>query len=360
MSVAIRRDGLTPYVDMHCDTLLELYKCRLLGEEQALEQNALDNDLRKMRQGGCLLQNFAIAIMPYSDDNPEFSHLEFWWYNNEQGKWLPPTPIESCLRVCHLFDRLMRENSRYIAPVYSYSDIAKNRDAGKISAMLTIEGGEVAMGSLEILDTLFKLGVRMFGFTWNYRNCLAYPNLDLPFDGSVPNVEHVETENGLTELGVAFVERMEQLGMIPDVSHLSDAGFYDVLAHTKKPFVASHSNARAVCCQPRNLTDDMIRKLAERGGVSGINFGGLFVREPRRSTVSDLVAHIQHFVKVGGIGCVGLGSDFDGIGGDKSLNNASYMQELAWAMRKAGFSDDEVDKVFFENVLRVYRDTLPA
>lgn len=346
------------YIDMHCDTLLELYEAKLRGIEKELAVNDLDNDLEKMKAGGCLLQNFAIAVNTY--ENPEEKDEEFWCRNNKSGQLLPPTPLETCLRVVDLFQQLMERYPKEIAPVYGYADIERNRQSGKISAMLTIEGGEVAMGSIGVLRVLHRLGVRMFGFTWNYRNRLAHPNLDLPFDGSVPDVDHVETEKGLTERGIEFLSVMEEIGMIPDVSHLSDAGFYDVARYAKKPFVASHSNTRAVCGQPRNLTDDMIRCLADHGGVAGINFGGLFVRRPMESGTADLVEHIKHYVKVGGIGCVGLGSDFDGIGRDKALENAAHMPELADALKKGGLTEGQIDRIFYQNVLRVYRDTLPA
>ena len=137
---------------------------------------------------------------------------------------------------------------------------------------------------------------------------------------------------------------MERLGVIVDVSHLSDAGFYDVAECTGKPFVASHSNARSVCGAVRNLTDSMIRILGERGGLTGLNFCPDFLTTPVIGK------------EVGGIGCIGLGSDFDGIGGHRELPGAQTVPLLAEALGKGGFKASEIDKILSGNVLRVYRE----
>lgn len=153
------------------------------------------------------------------------------------------------------------------------------------------------------------------------------------------------------------------MGMVVDVSHMSDAGFYDVLAYTKEPFVASHSNAREVCPCVRNLTDDMIRRLAERGGVMGLNFCTDFLEqvpigEKNPETIGAVVRHARHIAAVGGIECLGLGSDFDGIETHAELTGADRMMELAEALKKGGFSESDLDKILGGNVLRVYRQIL--
>ncbi len=168
---------------------------------------------------------------------------------------------------------------------------------------------------------------------------------------------------GLTEKGKELVAEMENLGIIPDVSHLSDAGFYNVLAVTKKPFVASHSDARAVCPNVRNMTDDMIAKLSERGGVMGLNFCADFLEEKplgeeNPGTIAAVVRHAKHIVNVGGIDVLGLGSDYDGIPTHRELPGAQSMGRLWDAFHDAGFSEGELDKIFYGNVLRVYKDTL--
>ena len=231
-----------------------------------------------------------------------------------------------------------------------------------MSALLTMEEGAICQGKLEYLRIFYELGVRMFTFTWNFPNELAYPNryeyLGPGQDSFVP-----ETEKGLTEKGFEFLEEMERLGMIIDISHLNDAGIWDVFRHTRKPFVASHSNARAMASHPRNLTDDMIRALAERGGVMGINYCTAFLRdfgpgEEQLSRISDMVEHMKHIRKIGGIGCIGLGSDFDGISGNLEMGDAGKLPMLAHAMEREGFTPSEIEAVFCKNVLRVYKDVL--
>jgi len=204
----------------------------------------------------------------------------------------------------------------------------------------------------------------MITLTWNYSNELGYPNADYRRPTPTSVRPEPDMENGLTETGIAFVEEMEKLGIIPDVSHLSDAGFYDVAKYTRKPFVASHSNARAVCYGRRNMADDMIRLLAEKGGVMGLNYQATFLiprdtegkRQP--GTIEAIVKHAKHIVNVGGIEVLGLGSDFDGITTHEELEGAQGMAKLYDALIKAGFTAAETDKIFTENVLRVYKDTL--
>ena len=163
-------------------------------------------------------------------------------------------------------------------------------------------------------------------------------------------------------MGIQAVEEMERVGIIPDVSHLSDGGFWDVAKHTRKPFVASHSNAAAVCNVSRNLTDDMIRCLGERGGVMGLNLAAGFLTDPESADPETLLAaaagHVAHAADVGGVEVCALGSDLDGIGTNPAVPDASFMPRIADALKKKGFHESEIEKVFYKNVLRVYRETL--
>ena len=171
-------------------------------------------------------------------------------------------------------------------------------------------------------------------------------------------------ENGLTDLGRELVREMEQLGMIIDVSHLSDRGFYEVLELTTKPFVASHSNARGLCPHPRNMTDEMIRRLGERGGCMGLNFYQEFLRtgdsesEGIQGGLEALVRHAKHIIHVGGGDVLGLGSDFDGIDTNPDIPDVTAMERIWERLHRAGFSQGQLDKIFHENVLRVYREVL--
>ena len=326
--------------DMHCDTIAEIYAKRQAGEECGILKNNLHIDLEKMERGDYAVQNFAV-----------FAHME-----NLKGKM--PLP-EYALRLIDTFFTELRRYPDRIGIVRSFRDIEKNMAEGRMSALLTMEEGAICQGKLEYLRIFYELGVRMFTFTWNFPNELAYPNryeyLGPGQDSFVP-----ETEKGLTEKGFEFLEEMERLGIIADVSHLGDKGILDVISHAKRPFVASHSDARAICPAVRNLTDDMIGLLAEKGGVTGLNFCPSFLNAQKDypGTAADVARHAAHIIKVGGEDCLGLGSDFDGIRTHAELPGADAMPVLEDALAKAGLTARQRDKVMGENVLRVYREVL--
>lgn len=323
--------------DMHCDTISEIYQAKENGKLYNLKKNELHMDLEKMKKGDYLLQNFAMFV--------------------EMKK--QADPMEHCLKLIDLFYQELKENDDIIALALKYEDIKKNREAGKISAFLTIEEGGVTRCDLSHLRNFYRLGVRMLTLTWNFENGIGFPNYSLMEDGN-PDYHMPETTRGLTDFGLEFIHEMERIGMIIDVSHLSDAGFYQVLDNTAKPFVASHSNARHICGHVRNLTDDMIKKLANRGGVTGMNYYPVFLEEDKedKGTIASIVRHIKHIANVGGYECIGLGSDFDGIPLHKELSDASYMPLLAEALEKEGFTNSQVEGIFYKNVLRVYKEIL--
>ena len=164
---------------------------------------------------------------------------------------------------------------------------------------------------------------------------------------------------GLKPFGKEIVEAMGAKGMIVDVSHLSDGGFYDVAGLLKGPFVASHSNSRSLCPHPRNLTDDMLRILGEHGGLAGLNFCPRFLRpDQNASEIDDMVRHIRHMVNEAGLEAVGLGSDLDGISGDLEISNIRQIPLLERALKKSGFPESAIEKIFWKNALRLLRDTL--
>jgi membrane dipeptidase len=318
-------------VDMHCDTISGLWRARTEGDPQSLLENGMHLDLKKMEAGHYLLQNFAMFVFLQEDKDPLVNVLELIDEYNAQ----------------------LEANRDRVAPVLRYEDISRNAQVGKISAMLTIEEGGVLKGNVSVLRDLYRLGVRMLTLTWNFENELGYPNTVTKFPNYDPNRTY-----GLKPAGIEAVREMNRLGMIVDVSHLGDDGFWDVVKYSQAPFVASHSNAWAVCPHSRNLTDDMIRALADKGGVMGINFCGDFLNPNGTSRVEDMVRHIQHIRQVGGLGCIGLGTDFDGIDGDLEIRDGSYMPLLAQGLRDAGFHEREIEDIFHNNVLRLYKEVL--
>ena len=326
-------------IDMHCDTIMKLCIDEQKGIESNLRNNEYHIDLEKMKKGEYLAQCFAMFV-PFTVDNP----------------------FETCMDMIARYYKEIEQNKDLIAPAYNYQDILENKKNGKMSSILTIEEGGVTKCKLSYLRLFHRLGVRMITLTWNYANGIGHPNFTF-VKGVTPDFKSPNTKDGLTPFGIEMVKEMNRLGIIIDVSHLSDAGFYDVLKHTKGPFVASHSNARSVCNHARNLTDDMIRKLSLRGGVMGINFCADFLNGknenvPNFSKVSYIVEHIKHIVKVGGIECVALGSDFDGIEKDLEVKDASFMPMLKKALLDEGFSNEDIDKIFYKNFLRVFKEVV--
>lgn len=325
--------------DLHCDTLSELRRAEMRGDGQTFAHNNGHIDLEKLEKGDYMLQCFA-AFVNLADPTPGAD------------------PLVTALEEIDVFKRMMERYSDRIAPVYRPEDIRKNAEAGKISGMLTIEEAGCCKGSLGVLRRLQELGVRMMTLTWNYPNELAAPNAN-PGGPLVAN-----TETGLTEQGFAFLEEMEKLHITADVSHLSDKGFWDIANHSTRPFAASHSNCRALSPHNRNLTDEMIRALAEKGGIAGLNYCASFVDadsvHPKlcRSTVERLAKHAAHFKQVGGIEVISLGSDFDGIGGQHELETAADMPLLAEALRREGFTEDEVEAIYWRNAYRFFKNNL--
>ena len=336
--------------DMHCDTISEIWESRKQsvsqngGSPQQLSRNDLHIDIRKMKKAGYLLQNFALYV--------------------DLKKGLDP--FEYVLELIDVFRDEMVKNKYDIGVINTYDYIIAIERHGKMSALMTIEEGGCCKGEIGNLERLYQLGARMMTLTWNYPNELASPNLFIKSAEKGSTLKNDEgfslfdSSKGLTEKGFFFIQRMEELGMIIDVSHLSDAGFWDIVQHTKKPFVASHSNARALCGHCRNLTDDMIRAVAGRGGVIGLNFYGCFLNETNdsHSRVARMAAHARHMLNVGGSGCLGLGSDFDGISGELEIQDCSQMQKLVDGLERAHFTGTEIENILWRNVMRVYREML--
>lgn len=328
--------------DMHCDTILELLYSKEKDEQEmtCLNQNKLHIDLQKMKQGDYLVQNFAMFVNLKKYENA----------------------LERCLLLSDIFYEEMEKNQDIIRPAKSYFDIVANQKLNKMSGILTIEEGAVIKGNLSYLRNFYRLGVRMITLTWNYINEIGYPNAITP-DGNKAPFDVPNIKNGLSDFGIEMVQEMERLGMIVDVSHLSDAGFYDVLKYSRKPFVASHSNARSICRNRRNLSDDMIKKLSERGGVMGMNFEMSFLKNPESEEnviagIGSVIEHIKHVRNIAGCECIGLGSDFDGIDQNVEIKDASYMPLLEDALWKNGFGLVEIKNIFYKNVMRVYKEVL--
>ena len=319
--------------DMHCDTISRIYHEKRAGRTVHLRENTFQVDLCRMKTSGYLLQNFAafVELKPGVD------------------------PYVQAKEEISLFREEIAGNSEEIGWVTSYEDIVKNEKTGKMSALLTLEEGAVCQGELAKLHEFYQLGVRMMTFTWNFQNELGSP---------AEPAEKLKEAYGLTEKGREFLAEMERIGMIADVSHLSDEGILDVCRLANKPFVASHSNARALCKRMRNLPDELIRKIAEKGGVIGVNFYGPFLTDQADERgnyygrIEDVVRHATYLRNLAGTEAIALGTDFDGIDEYLELSHCGQMERLWNALKSHGWKESELDAMFYRNVCRLYRELL--
>lgn len=320
-----------PFIDMHCDTLMQAW---FRGRHQVWHLPSAMLDGERLAQGGAKGQFFAIFLQ-----SMRLKRLAGPLLND--GRYIE--------RLAGIFYRTLAKYPDQIAYAGSFGQMQQNWRQGKISAFLTIEDGREVKGRMERLAEYHRMGVRLLGLTWNYRNCFGHPN----------STEEAQMRRGLTRFGKEAVGELNRLGILIDVSHLSDGGFWDVAGLSKKPFVASHSNARALCPVSRNLTDGMIRAVGNAGGVVGLNQCPAFLYPgSRENRIEDLTAHLKHIANAGGIECAALGSDFDGIGGTLTLKGPQDYGKLAHELAKQGFSGSEIEKIFSKNVERVIKDVL--
>jgi len=325
------------YIDMHCDTLLkEITDGRVFDNPENMF------DVKRMALSGQCAQFFAVFFPPKI---PEA-------LARRAGVPLPPPLADDELfeKARSLLLSTIERHGDVISMAYSAEDVEQNRREGRCSALLSIEDGRAVQGDMEKLRRFYDAGVRAMALTWNDANCFGYPN----------SADPEKMKRGLTDFGKEAALEMNRLGMLIDVSHLSDGGFWDVAALSKKPFIATHSNCRALCRHPRNLTDEMIRALADKGGVIGLNFAPEFLTEDglRTSRVEDLCRHVLHLIKTGGEDCAALGSDFDGISGTFEIGEPAKMYILFDALRGRGLTERQIEKFARENVLRAMRDAL--
>ncbi|EGT3615095.1 membrane dipeptidase [Clostridium perfringens] len=313
------------FIDFHCDTA-----SLMLQGNKKLFQNDLKVDIKKLKEGEALAQFFALFIdKEYTKDT----------YNY-------------CRMMLENLKKEFQENSDDIILCRNILDLEKAEKENKIGAFITIEEGDAIRGEVEKLREFKKEGISLITLTWNYINDLGYPNYEFKYK-----------DKGLTKKGIEIVEEMNRLGMLIDVSHLSDGGFYDAIKYSKDPIIASHSNSRSQTGHSRNLNDHMIKLLANKGGVTGINFCNAFLKETEGNDsdlalVKDMVRHIKHIRNIGGIEVIGLGSDFDGIENEVEICDSSKMGLLLKALEREGFKEDEIEKIFYKNAKRIIRDVL--
>ena len=317
------------YIDFHCDSLMVAY---LNNQKDIYDMPDAMLDLKRLNKSGATAQFFAIFLRPGIHEKLPFDDR----YTN---------------KLIGIYENTINKYPHLIAKATNIQDIQKNEEEGKISAFLTIEDGRIIRGRFDNLINFYKKGVRLITLTWNGVNCFGYPN----------SPDRKLMAKGLKPFGKEAITAMNSLGMLIDVSHLSDGGFYDVAAISKKPFIASHSNCRSISPHPRNMTDDMIHVLGNSGGVMGLNFAGQFLNEDinlSRSTLEKMGLHIKHILNLGGEDSLAIGTDFDGIENDLEISSPDKMYMLFDYLKSIGVNETQLEKMASKNAKRIIKDVL--
>lgn len=311
-------------VDMHCDTLIEGWR----KPENSFYDGDRSINLKLLKENGSMVQFFAMYL----------SRIEM--------KTMDPYDILK--GIYGYYQTQMEKYSDIIKPVYSAAEAIENNNNGLLSSLLTVEDGVFIDGKIERVQEVYDMGVRLITLMWNFENSVGFPCSD-------DTQEHLK---GLKPFGIEVVEKMNELGMIIDVSHMSEGGFYDVAKYSKKPFIASHSCARVLCNHRRNLTDDQLKTIGNVGGIAGVNFECSFLKEgSNRATFDQIIEHLLYMKDKAGIESIGFGSDFDGIDDNGELVNYGGFTPLIERM-EGKFTDDEIDKITSGNALRVMKEIL--
>ena len=315
-------------IDLHCDTIVEC-----VTNDADFRSGEGHISLDKLSAGGCLAQCFAIWIPTgRAIKRHKTARMGYYGYYKTAREF---------------FQNAMAENADVIRQARTVADIEKNKAEGKLSAILTVEDSIWVEGKMERIEEAASDGVRMMSLLWNTINCMGYPNS--PY--------HEAHLMGLKPFGYDAVQKMNDLGIIVDVSHLNEGGFWGVLKTSRKPVAASHSCARALCDHPRNLNDEQLKAIGEMGGVVGINFYDAFLLEGDTgyTEVSDIMRHMEYIADKAGVEALAFGSDFDGISSELEFEDYSGFPQIVEALSEK-FSDDEIEKICHGNFLRVMKD----
>lgn len=306
-------------VDGHCDTLGDVLEGKRTLAERSTQGHV---DLPRLAAGGVTAQIFA-CFVPIHE------------YHRGATRY--------ALHMVDALHQALEAHPEQLLLAASAADIRRAQAEGKVAAILGLEGAEPLRDSLPLLRSFYRLGMRVLGLTWNFRNEVA--------DGVMQGRE----ARGLSPFGVQVVEECNRLGVLIDVSHLAPAGLEDVLRVSQQPVIASHSNARALCDHPRNLTDAQIEAIASRGGLVGVTFVDAFLHQPAsEATIEHALDHIDYLLRVAGPEHVMLGSDFDGATMPQGLEDATRYPALTAGMAARGHSAAVIRGVLGQNFLRVF------
>ena len=308
-----------PVFDLHCDTALELISKKREPASQLL-RNKLHIDLERASKLDGYCQCFACFTTP------------------QMLQWYQKSPIDIFEREMDIIMCEVERNADKIAVAYSAADVKKNLEEGRMSAIMTIEGPAGFGFDPELLQDMHMAGFRITSLGWNEKNELTGSHM---------------TGGGLTDRGKAFVKEAQRLGMIVDVSHISDEGFWDIMNITEAPIVATHSKSRAVYGSSRNLTDDMFLEIVKTGGVAGFNMYTDFIAE--KADLDKCCDHIFHFMDLDPSGThIALGGDLDGCETlPEGFEGVQDYPKLAQRLLDRGMGEQEVHRIFWDNALGV-------
>lgn len=294
--------------DLHCDL-----PCKVLNDGIRITENDGHFAENRLKREHIYVQTFAHFVD--QSQNPE----AFPYINR---------------MLLHFKEQLKNTN---FGLVQKGADLEENIRNGKNSAILSIEGGEALDGRIENIEYFYNLGVRFLTLTWNFKNQIG---------------DSCKSGNGpLTDFGKRAIKEMNRLGMVPDVSHLSEGTFWSLAETTKKPIVATHSNSKILCNHERNLTDAQIKAICDLKGLVGINIYPVFLEKDGKADLTSIVRHIEHFLSLGGADVLALGGDLDGVDAlPNGISGVQDMDAIAEALAKQNYSDSLIRKIMGENV----------
>ena len=354
--------NLVPVFDGHNDVLLRLYRSGQDGIDRFFTR--LDGghiDLPRCRQGGLAGGFFAVFVpapgseasaplAPATGSGPQQASIPGF----PEGVLPPPLDPayaqRAAISICALLFRLEDRSEGRVKVVRSVGELSDCLQNGVVAAILHFEGAEPIDPNLDALEVFYRAGLRSLGIVWSRPNAFAE---GVPF--KFPHSP--DTGPGLTEAGRRLVRECNRLGIMIDLSHLNERGFWDVARLSTAPLVATHSNAHALCPSTRNLTDRQLDAIKESGGMVGVNFGVGFLREDGgrdpRTLLEVLVRHIDYLVERMGIEHVGFGSDFDGATMPYDLSDVACLPNLISTLRAHGYDEPALHKLAYQNWLRV-------
>ncbi len=324
-------------VDAHFDLTYDLANRRERGEKKVIENNYLP----KFNAGGFDLIVSAIFI---------------------HDLFLPEMGLRRALDQISFLHQEIEETPGKFRICLSTREAFTAKEAGETAIFLSLEGAEPLQNDIKLLRIFYELGLRGLGLVWSRRNYAG--------DGAFFEKTREGRKGGLTPFGVQLIEEAERLGIFIDISHLNDEGFWDVMDIADKPVIASHSNCRALSDSMRNLTDEQIKAVAEKGGVIGMNSVNIFNnRDKKKVTASDMADHVEHIATIAGIEHVGIGFDIcnsfndylqieESFSAYDVIKDHAHLYEFTGALIKKGFSDDDIISVLGKNFLRFFSETI--